>query len=182
MVARITLEPGAIQEFMAFPLGVERNGMDLTMGTALVGISEDPWDLAQTLSALPRHEAAARLGHLLDRLGESALQSVEVARRAVAGLPVPRVEGASFRLMLRLMLRSPEVLLALALCAVPSAIAMLSLLAVMEQSLIAAAAACLVMITAFVVASRCASIGIALLILSTASLMGLPFLLVELVA
>lgn len=182
MVARITLDPAAIQTFMAFPLGVERNGVDLTMGTALVGISEDPWDLAHTLAALPRREAMARLGGLLRRLGERALQPDDVARRAVSGLPVPRVEGASFLLALRLALRSPEILLALALCAVPSTIAMLSLLAVMEQSLIAAAAACLVMVVAFVVASRCASIGIACLILTTASLMGLPFLLVELVA
>ncbi|HUN47946.1 MAG TPA: hypothetical protein VMU85_15550 [Stellaceae bacterium] len=182
MVARITLEAPAIQEFMAFPLGVERNGMDLTMGTALVGLNEDPWDLAQELSAMPRRDAMARLAGLLERLGESAVNVAEVARRAVTGLPIPRIEGASFRVALRLALRSPEILLALALCAVPSLIAMLSLLAVMQQSAIAAAAAGLVLVIAFVVASRYASVGIGLLIISTAGLMGLPFLLVQLVA
>jgi hypothetical protein len=182
MTARFILDPGAIQRFMAFPLGVERNGMELTMGTALVGIGEDPWDLAQSLSALPRREATARLGGLLKQIGARALRPDDVAHRAVAGLPAPRAEGASLLVTVRLALRSPELLLALALCAVPSIIAMLSLLAVMQQSLIAAVAAGLVMVVAFVAASRWASLGIAFLILSTASLMGLPFLLVELVA
>ncbi len=180
MTARIFLDPGAIQTFMAFPLGVERNGMELTMGTALVGIGEDPWDLALALSALSRGEATARLGGLLKQIGARVLRPDDVAQRAVAGLPAPRVEGASFMVAVRLALRSPDLLLALALCAVPSIIAMLSLLAVMEQSLVAAGAACLVMVVAFVAASRWASLGIAFLILSTASLMGLPFLLVEL--
>jgi len=182
MIATITLEPRAIQEFMAFPLGVERNGMDLTLGSALVGISEDPWDLAKSLSAMPRREAAARLRDLLERLGESALNCADLAARAVANLPTPRVEGADIRTAFRLMFRSPDMLLALTLCAVPSVIAMLSLLAVVEQSLIAAGTACFVMLAAFVIAFRCASIGIAVLIISTACLMGLPFLLVELVA
>jgi hypothetical protein len=78
-------------EFNAFlyaSLGEERNGMQLSMVSALARNGMDPWQEAARLAALPRDAAIDGLGRLLDRLpGGQSSDTAVLAARLVALLP-----------------------------------------------------------------------------------------------
>ena len=54
-----------LDPFLFAPIGEERNGMLLSVLSALARLDKDPWQEAATLNTLPVQDAAARLTSLL---------------------------------------------------------------------------------------------------------------------
>jgi hypothetical protein len=81
------------KEFDAFlfaPIGEERNGMSLSVVSALARLDMDPWREAAELAHLPRETASRRLTRLIEALPEGALPGMEaktISARLVALLP-----------------------------------------------------------------------------------------------
>jgi hypothetical protein len=130
---RVELPADAAHEFMAIELAVERNGMKLTMGSALARLGIDPWAVAGELAAASRADAVARLTALLDRVPASILDTEIIARRAVAALPSPSVEAVDWRVVLRLAARNHELMGGLLCFAVTLALAILMTAAVANR-------------------------------------------------
>jgi hypothetical protein len=124
---RIEIDPASAQAFMATSLEVERNGMPLTMGSALAALDIDPWSLAGELAIAPQSRAAARLEALLGKLEGGVPGARMIAREAVAALPSPSVEEADFATIMRLALRNSEFTGALVCVLVLTALAILLL-------------------------------------------------------
>jgi hypothetical protein len=85
-------------DFLFAPIGEDRNGMPLTMLSALARSEVDPWDEAARLSEVPDKYAKARLAALIAVLPGRPLipaGSAGAAAQAVARLPrrtTPSVE------------------------------------------------------------------------------------------
>jgi hypothetical protein len=78
------------QDFLYAPVGDDRNGMLLSVLSALARLNVDPWQEAAELSYLPRATAIQRLASLLAALpgGSSAYPDIgNVAARLIALLP-----------------------------------------------------------------------------------------------
>ena len=105
---RIEIDPASAQAFMATSLEVERNGMPLTMGSALVALDIDPWSLAGELAIAPRSRAATRLEAPLGKIEGGVPGARMIAREAVAALPSPSVKEADFATILCLAFRDSE--------------------------------------------------------------------------
>lgn len=77
-------------EFLYAVVGEEKNGMRLTVLTALARIGLDPWREASRLSDLPREEATHALAAIVNTLPEGdwiASDSWAIADRLVHSLP-----------------------------------------------------------------------------------------------
>ena len=76
--------------FLYASVGVEENGMELSVVSALARFGVDPWQEAARLTALPQELAASGLGLLLDRLPEGRWRPSDtqaIAVRLVKLLP-----------------------------------------------------------------------------------------------
>lgn len=79
--------------FLYAPIGEEKNGMELSVVSALARFGLDPWQEAARLAALPKQLAIDGLGVLLDRLPDGRWQrtdSATIAARLVQLLPQGR--------------------------------------------------------------------------------------------
>jgi len=77
-------------DFLYAPIGGDRNGMLLSVLSALARLNVDPWKEAAELSRLPRDTAIGRLASLIASLpdGRSAFPDREaIAARLIALLP-----------------------------------------------------------------------------------------------
>jgi hypothetical protein len=83
---------GAFDEFLFAPVGEERNGMALSVLSALARLGIDPWADAARLSQLPRDSAIAALGQSIALLPPGAWlvsDATDIATRLVELLPKP---------------------------------------------------------------------------------------------
>lgn len=76
----------AYDAFLFESLGIEENGMDLSVLSALARAGVDPWAEAKRLAALPRQAAIAAIAAILNLRGDT-----ETARRLAELLPRPVV-------------------------------------------------------------------------------------------
>ena len=86
----VALPGPAFNDFLFAPVGDDRNGMTLSVLSALVRANVDPWQEATELSRLPEKAATRRLASLIaDLPGESLapLDSKTIATRLIALLP-----------------------------------------------------------------------------------------------
>jgi hypothetical protein len=84
-----TLSP-EFDEFLFAPIGVEPNGMALSVISALTRLNIDPWREAARLSLLSKEKAVEALAPIIARLpvgGWTAVDIPEIARRLVDVLP-----------------------------------------------------------------------------------------------
>src|SRR5271165_4879454 len=75
--------------FLFAPVGEERNGMLLSVLSALARLDVDPWQEAATLTKMPAQDAALRLTSLLSSLPSDAvtLLAPSTVLRLIALLP-----------------------------------------------------------------------------------------------
>jgi hypothetical protein len=93
-----SLKHPRFDEFLFAPLGVEENGMTLSVVSALARVGVDPWREAARLAGLPRPEAALALARLFGRLPGGADQpfgAVGHAARLIDLLPTASVEASA---------------------------------------------------------------------------------------
>jgi hypothetical protein len=79
-------------DFLYAPIGDERNGMTLSLLSALARLNMDPWEEAARLSQLPRRTAAQKLASLIARLPPGAWTQADcctIANRLIELLPHP---------------------------------------------------------------------------------------------
>ena len=82
----MSVREAAFDSFLYAPIGDDRNGMVLTVLSALARLDVDPWVEAADLSRLPRATASARFVSMLESLpGHSSLAD----RTALAGRLIP---------------------------------------------------------------------------------------------
>lgn len=91
-MARPTSVSHLASEFDAFlfaPIGVDRNGMFLSVLSALARLDVDPWQEAATLARLPSATAMERLESVIAALpvNPAALEGSVMAARLIALLP-----------------------------------------------------------------------------------------------
>jgi hypothetical protein len=83
--------PGAeFNEFLFAPIGEDRNGMLVSVLSALARLDVDPWLEAAKLAQLPGETATQRLASLIDSLNDrdtSSLDPTKIAARLIALLP-----------------------------------------------------------------------------------------------
>jgi len=77
--------------FLFESLGIEENGMDLSVLSALARAGVDPWAEATRLAALPRQAAISAIAAILNLGGdgETARRLAELLPRASAGAAAP---------------------------------------------------------------------------------------------
>jgi hypothetical protein len=89
--------PGSeFDNFLFAPIGDERNGMLLSVLSALARLDVDPWLEAASLARLPKEIATARMASLIDALPDrpsAQPDTATVAARLIALLP--RGKGAN---------------------------------------------------------------------------------------
>jgi hypothetical protein len=79
-----------LDDFLFAPIGCEKNGMTLTVLSALARQDIDPWREAASLAEMPRESAAIRMSSLIAALPEKPsgrLDPETIAARLVARLP-----------------------------------------------------------------------------------------------
>lgn len=84
------LHGGEFDRFLFASIGDERNGMSLSVVSALARLGVDPWEETLALSKLPRTSAATRLANLIASTTRSLTpedSSETIAARLVALLP-----------------------------------------------------------------------------------------------
>ncbi|MEP7244469.1 MAG: hypothetical protein ABI885_12430 [Gammaproteobacteria bacterium] len=77
-------------DFLFAPLGQDRNGLPLSVLSALARLDRDPWEEAATLARLPADAAALQLASLLRALPAESLVETDrgaTATRLIALLP-----------------------------------------------------------------------------------------------
>jgi hypothetical protein len=85
-----------LNNFLFAAVGEERNGIPLSMISALAQLDLDPWDEARRLSTLAKHEAVERLTELILRLPGLRRPSAEARQIAVGLVDVlPTHNGAA---------------------------------------------------------------------------------------
>ena len=77
---------GALDPFLTESVGVEENGMALTVLSALARLGLDPWAEARHLASLPKQVAASAIAHRFALKADSA-----IATRLAALLPEQRM-------------------------------------------------------------------------------------------
>ena len=88
--ASVSILRSEFDDFLFAPIGEDRNGMPLSVLSALVRLDVDPWQEAAKLARLPGKTAAQRLASLIAPLpdGPSAqLDPGTIAARLIARLP-----------------------------------------------------------------------------------------------
>ena len=79
-----------LDDFLFAPIGCEKNGMTLTVLSALARLDIDPWREAASLAQMPRESAAIRMSSLIAELPEKPsgrLDPEAIAARLIARLP-----------------------------------------------------------------------------------------------
>jgi len=87
-------------EFLYSPIGEEKNGMELSVMSALARQNVDPWHEAARLSRLPRDVATQELCAMIAELPPGAPNRASprsIAERLIAPLPLSAGSGASSR-------------------------------------------------------------------------------------
>jgi hypothetical protein len=88
---KFTQDPGRSKELMRFKrisdflwseVGVQENGMTITILSALARQERDPWETSRTLMLLPQREAVVKLSHLLASTPHNRLSLRETTDRA----------------------------------------------------------------------------------------------------
>ena len=81
--------------FLFAPVGEERNGMLLSVLSALARLDLDPWQEAATLNKMPAQDATARLTSLLSSLPSDAaiLPAPSTIARLISLLPQPVIRN-----------------------------------------------------------------------------------------
>jgi hypothetical protein len=85
-------------EFLYAPIGSERNGMTLSLLSALARLNIDPWEEASRLAQLPKSTATQRLASLIARLPQGAWAEADcctIADRLIELLPRPSRSDSS---------------------------------------------------------------------------------------
>ena len=154
---KVEMDPASAQAFMAMPLKVERNGMSLTMGSALVALDIDPWSLAGELACASRRKAVTRLELILRKTCVGLPEAGAIARQAIASLPQPStMEGADLATIVRVAFRDPELIAALLCFTSVTAQAILLMLFVLAGSVIHLLGGyCLIAVTWAALPQRC---------------------------
>jgi hypothetical protein len=96
--ASVSFFRSEFNDFLYAPIGSERNGMTLSLLSALVRLNVDPWEEAAGLSQLPKHTAAQKLASLIARLPPGAWSQGDcyaIADRLIELLPRPSGSNAS---------------------------------------------------------------------------------------
>jgi hypothetical protein len=91
--SRFTLLHSEFNAFLFATIGEERNGVELTLISALTRLGMDPWKEAERLARLPRRAAGAALAEILVLFPSAAWGAAEtrpIADRLVELLPDPR--------------------------------------------------------------------------------------------
>ena len=104
-------------EFLGAPIGEDRNGMTLSVLSALARLDVDPWLEATSLARMPRQAAAERLTALIDALPReppSAIPSQTSAADLVALLPKSKTPsvGSSDKAFAATGLREQQIVMA----------------------------------------------------------------------
>src|SRR5580704_16843956 len=87
---RVAVLAPELDDFLFAPIGEERNGMLLSVVSALARLNIDPWQEAANLAQLPRTTAARRLASLIAELPDTPstlLAPGANAARLMAQLP-----------------------------------------------------------------------------------------------
>ena len=85
-----------LNQFLFAAVGEERNGIPLSMMSALAQLDLDPWEEAGRLSTLAKQEAIERLTGLILRLPglrRASSEARQIAAELVDALPVHKVEA-----------------------------------------------------------------------------------------
>jgi hypothetical protein len=88
--ALISIQRSEFDDFLFAPIGHERNGMLLSVNSALARLDLDPWLEAASLARMPKETATERMTSLISALPDttSAHRDAEaVAARLIAFLP-----------------------------------------------------------------------------------------------
>src|SRR5271155_1628211 len=88
--ASTSWQQSQFDDFLHAPIGHEKNGMLLTVLSALARLDLDPWGEAANLAQLPTEAATERMRSLVAALSEepaTASESEAVAARLIALLP-----------------------------------------------------------------------------------------------
>jgi hypothetical protein len=91
---------GEFDDFLFAPIGAERNGMLLSVVSALARSDVDPWQEAAKLARLPQKMATQRLAALIAALPDRPsppLDSGTIAARLIALLPHPATSNGASR-------------------------------------------------------------------------------------
>jgi hypothetical protein len=91
--ARFSLLHSDLNDFLFAPVGEERNGVTLSVVSALTRLGLDPWEEAARLTPLPKARAAEALAPLIARLPiRRALSSddLTISKRLVELLPAQK--------------------------------------------------------------------------------------------
>ena len=89
--ASTSWQQSEFDDFLHAPIGLEKNGMLLTVLSALARLDLDPWGEAANLAQLPTEAATERMRSLVAAVSEepaTASESESVAARLVALLPL----------------------------------------------------------------------------------------------
>jgi len=85
-----------LDEFLFATLGEERNGMPLSVVSALTGLGLDPWAEATRLSSLEKGEAVKQLVLMIARLPGERWASSDIRKTAVSLIErLPSARGAA---------------------------------------------------------------------------------------
>jgi hypothetical protein len=98
--AAISLDRSEFDEFLFAPIGEDRNGMLLSVLSALARLDVDPWQEAAKLARLPGRTAVERLTALIAALPDGPsthLDSGTIAARLIALLPRRSVTAIPWR-------------------------------------------------------------------------------------
>lgn len=96
--AAMSIPAAEFNEFLFAPIGEDRNGMLVSVLSALVRLDVDPWLEAARLAQLPGEAATQRLASLIGSLSDrdtSSLDPPKIAERLIALLP--RKQGSNSR-------------------------------------------------------------------------------------
>jgi len=120
--ASVSFFNAEFNEFLYAPIGSERNGMTLSLLSALARLNTDPWEEAAELSQLPKQTATLKLAAMIARLPPGAWAQVDcyaIADRLIKLLPRPEgsdaVPSEDDRGSRRINLPATPILIALAL-------------------------------------------------------------------
>jgi hypothetical protein len=93
--ASIIFADTPFDSFLFAVVGQNKNGMNVTVLSALAGLNFDPWEKAAELSRLPSNEAGNRLASLISELPDLLSVTPEPARidQLIGLLPAGRVVG-----------------------------------------------------------------------------------------
>jgi hypothetical protein len=98
--ASASVQRPEFDDFLFAPIGDERNGMLLSVISALARLDLDPWSEAARLARMPRETATERMTSLISALPDetSAHRDPEaIAARLIALLPCPGASSAPQR-------------------------------------------------------------------------------------